>query len=78
MTEAAHPREEKKSGRLLPPRSIFTATAINHLSYGVRDYAKTRDWYMDIFGMDCLYDDGRQASVSFGDPRREIYIRKAR
>ena len=22
--------------------------------------------------MDCLYDDGRQASVAFGYPRREI------
>ena len=68
MTEAAYLREETKSSRLLPPRSIFKATAINHLSYGVRDYAETRDWYMDIFGMDCVYDDGRQASVAFGIP----------
>ena len=76
MTEASYLREETKSGRLLPPRSIFKATAINHLSYGVQNYAETRDWYMDIFGMDCVYDDGRQASVAFGYPRREIYIRK--
>lgn len=76
MTEAAYLREENKSGRLLPPRSIFKAAAINHLSYGVQNYAETRDWYMDIFGMDCVYDDGRQASVAFGNPRRKIYIRK--
>jgi len=76
MTQAAYLWEEKNTGRLLAPRSIFKATAINHLSYGVQNYAKTRDWYMDIFGMDCVYDDGRQASVACGNPRREIYIRK--
>ncbi len=76
MTEAAYLREEKKGGRLLAPRSIFKATAINHLLYSMRDYAETRDWFMDIFGMDCVYDDGRQSSVAFGYPRREIYIRK--
>ncbi|OHE32386.1 MAG: hypothetical protein A3J94_15600 [Syntrophus sp. RIFOXYC2_FULL_54_9] len=76
MTRTAYPREEKNTGRLLTPRSIFKATAFNHLSYGVDNYAKTRDWYMEIFGMDCVYDDGRQASVAFGNPRREIYIRK--
>jgi catechol 2,3-dioxygenase-like lactoylglutathione lyase family enzyme len=76
MTQAVYLREGKHTGRLLAPRSIFKATAINHLSYGVHNYAETRDWYMDIFGMDCLYDDGRQASVSCGNPRREIYIRK--
>lgn len=64
------------SGRNLEPRGILTATAINHLSYGVRDYAVTRDWYMDVFGMECVYDDGSQASVAFGRPRREIYIRR--
>ena len=76
MTEAAYLREGKKSRRLLAPRSIFKATAINHLSYGVQNYAETRDWYRDIFGMDCVYDDSRQASVAFGNPRREITIRK--
>jgi catechol 2,3-dioxygenase-like lactoylglutathione lyase family enzyme len=69
-------REEKNSSRLLAPRSILKATAFNHLSYGVDDYAATRDWYMDVFGMDCAYDDGAQASVTCGTPRREIYIRK--
>ena len=34
--------------RLLEPRYIFKATAVNHLSYGATDYAKTRDWYMDL------------------------------
>jgi catechol 2,3-dioxygenase-like lactoylglutathione lyase family enzyme len=76
--ELAFLREEENTGRLLAPRSIFKATAINHLSYGVsvENYEETRDWYMDIFGMECVYDDGDQASVACGKPRREIYIRK--
>lgn len=74
--ELTYTREEKNTGRLLAPRSILKATVFNHLSYGVEKYAETRDWYMDIFGMDCVYDDGKQASVAFGTPRREIYIRK--
>lgn len=76
MAHADHPREEKDPNQRAADRSVFRATAINHLSYGVRDYAKTRDWYMDIFGMDCVYDDGTQSSVACGTPRREIYIRK--
>jgi hypothetical protein len=56
MTQAAYLREGENTGRLLAPRSIFKATAINHLSYGVQNYAETRDWYMDVFGMDCVYD----------------------
>jgi hypothetical protein len=31
---------------------------------------------MDIFGMDCVYDDGKQAFVACGNPCQEIYIRK--
>ncbi len=69
-------REERNTGRLLAPRSIFKATAINHLSYCVKDYKASRDWYMDIFGMECVYDDGEQASVTSGNPRREIFLRK--
>lgn len=77
MTQADYPRKETDTGRLPASRSIFKATAINHLSYGVLDYAATRDWYMDIFGMECVYDDGRRASVACGNPRREIYIRQS-
>jgi hypothetical protein len=37
---ALYLREVKNTGRLLAPRSIFKATAFNHLSYGVNNYAK--------------------------------------
>ena len=66
----------RDTGRLLGSQSILKATAINHLSYGVTDYARTRDWFMDLFGMKCVFDDGQQCSVSFDNPPREIYIRK--
>src|SRR2546423_1227469 len=29
----------------------FKAVTINHISYQVKDYAKTRDFYVDLLGM---------------------------
>src|SRR5262245_66686829 len=29
----------------------FTAVAVNHISYQVKDYTKTRDWYVGLLGM---------------------------
>ena len=45
----------------------FKAVAVNHISYQVADYAKTRDFYADLFGMKVSHDDGRQAYLAFGD-----------
>jgi catechol 2,3-dioxygenase-like lactoylglutathione lyase family enzyme len=67
-------RLRKDNGRLLPDRSIFKATAINHLAYAATDYAKTRDWFMDLFGMTVTYDDGKRCSVAWGNPPHELYI----
>jgi catechol 2,3-dioxygenase-like lactoylglutathione lyase family enzyme len=64
--------------RLLEPQSIFKATAVNHIAYGVADYARSRDFYMDLLGMKCTFDDGRRCSVAFGSPKREIYIGPSR
>ena len=52
------------------------ATAVNHLSYAVADYARTRDFYVEMFGMKVAWDDGRRCSVEFGDPKKPeaIYI----
>ena len=52
------------------------ATAVNHLSYAVADYARTRDFYVETFGMKVAWDDGRRCSVEFGDPAKPeaIYI----
>jgi catechol 2,3-dioxygenase-like lactoylglutathione lyase family enzyme len=45
----------------------FKAQTINHISYGVADYAKTRDFYVDLLGMKVVQDNGKQALMKFGD-----------
>jgi catechol 2,3-dioxygenase-like lactoylglutathione lyase family enzyme len=45
----------------------FQAVTVNHISYVVADYAKTRDFYADLLGMKVSHDDGKQCYLSFGD-----------
>ncbi|MGE5245344.1 MAG: VOC family protein [Betaproteobacteria bacterium] len=45
----------------------FKAVAVNHISYQVKDYTKTRDFYAGLFGMKVSQDNGRQAYLAFGD-----------
>ena len=46
----------------------FKAVAVNHISYNVADYGKTRDFYADLLGMTPKQDDGkRQCYLAFGD-----------
>jgi catechol 2,3-dioxygenase-like lactoylglutathione lyase family enzyme len=45
----------------------FKAVTVNHISYQVADYAKTRDFYVGLLGMKVSNDTGRQANLSFGD-----------
>jgi catechol 2,3-dioxygenase-like lactoylglutathione lyase family enzyme len=45
----------------------FKAVTVNHISYVVADYAKTRDFYADLLGMKVSKDDGKQCYMSFGD-----------
>lgn len=45
----------------------FQAVTVNHISYVVADYAKTRDFYADLLGMKVSHDDGKQCFLSFGD-----------
>lgn len=46
----------------------FPVTTINHLSLAVADYARSRDFYMDLFGMRVVWDDGKRCGVEFGSP----------
>jgi catechol 2,3-dioxygenase-like lactoylglutathione lyase family enzyme len=46
---------------------VAHAIYINHVSYQVADYAKTRDFYADLFGMKVSRDDGKQCRLSVGD-----------
>ena len=43
------------------------ALAVNHVSYQVTDYTKTRDFYASLFGMQVSRDDGMQCRLSFGN-----------
>ena len=46
----------------------FKAVSVNHISYQVADYKRTRDFYADLLGMKVTGDDGsRQCNLVFGD-----------
>jgi catechol 2,3-dioxygenase-like lactoylglutathione lyase family enzyme len=45
----------------------FKAVTVNHISYQVADYAKTRDFYVDLLGMKATKDTGKQVNLAFGD-----------
>jgi catechol 2,3-dioxygenase-like lactoylglutathione lyase family enzyme len=46
---------------------IAKVVYINHVSYQVADYTKTRDFYAGLFGMKVSDDDGKQCRLTFGD-----------
>ena len=48
------------------PQRGFKAVAVNHISFGVADYARTRDFYADLLGMAVSGDDGSQCYLKFG------------
>jgi catechol 2,3-dioxygenase-like lactoylglutathione lyase family enzyme len=45
----------------------FKAVKVNHISYQVQDYKKTRDFYADLLGMEVRHDDGRQCYLVFDE-----------
>lgn len=66
------------SGKRVASRRLFpTPTNINHLSCTVADYAKSRDFYVDLFGMRLAWDDGKQCALEFGNTEAPngLYIR---
>src|SRR3989442_534344 len=46
---------------------VARALSINHISYQVADYTKTRDFYAGLFGMKISDDDGKQCRLTCGD-----------
>ena len=46
---------------------VFPVTHVNHLSMAVADYGKSRDFYVDLFGMRVVWDDGKGVALEFGD-----------
>ena len=56
----------------------FKAVAVNHISFQVADYGKTRDFYADLLGMKVLKDTGRQCNLTFGDQGSWLLPRNVR
>jgi catechol 2,3-dioxygenase-like lactoylglutathione lyase family enzyme len=57
---------------------VFPVSTVNHLSLAVSDYARSRDWYVDLLGMRVAWDDGKMCALEFGSKLQPngIYIRK--
>jgi catechol 2,3-dioxygenase-like lactoylglutathione lyase family enzyme len=55
----------------------FMAVAVNHISYQVNDYAKTRDFYADLLGMKVVGDTGTQCNLIIGDTNTFVIPRNA-
>jgi catechol 2,3-dioxygenase-like lactoylglutathione lyase family enzyme len=56
----------------------FKAVAVNHISYQVADYKRTRDFYVDLLGMKAVGDNGKQVNLTFGDHGSWLLPRNAR
>ena len=55
----------------------FKAIAVNHISYQVNDYAKTRDFYADLLAMKVVGDTGKQCNLILGDTNTFLIPRNA-
>lgn len=56
----------------------FNAFTVNHISYQVSDYRRTRDFYADLLGMTPAEDDGKQCRLHFGNTGAHLLARNAR
>lgn len=55
------------SAPVFAQRKGFKAVGVNHISFGVADYARTRDFYAELLGMTVSEDNGKQCYLTFGD-----------
>jgi catechol 2,3-dioxygenase-like lactoylglutathione lyase family enzyme len=54
-------------------KSLFKTIGLDHIDYRVADYAKTRDFYIDIMGMVPMRDNGKNGvDLMFGGNSRLI------
>jgi catechol 2,3-dioxygenase-like lactoylglutathione lyase family enzyme len=58
----------------------FPVTTVNHLALSSKNYAKSRDFYVDLLGMRVAWDDGKQCALEFGSAKSPngMYIRPLR
>lgn len=51
-----------------PTAATFKTAGLDHISYAVADYGRSRDFYTDLMGWEVQSDNGEnQASLSIGD-----------
>lgn len=50
---------------------------MNHISYQVNDYVKTRDFYADLLGMKVMGDNGKQCELVLGESNTFVIPRNA-
>src|SRR5438045_2076554 len=55
-----------RGDRVFAAEGGLKATGIDHISYRVTDYRRTRDFYADLFGMAVTDDTGTQCELRFG------------
>src|SRR5215469_583422 len=55
----------------------FRSLAVNQISYQVADYAKTRDFYADLFGLKVVAHTGKQCRLVLNDSNTFIIPRNA-
>src|SRR5215212_9683162 len=58
----------------------FAVTTVNHLSYASENYKVTRDFYVDLFGMRNVWDDGTKCQLDCGpeDAPNSFYLTPAK
>jgi catechol 2,3-dioxygenase-like lactoylglutathione lyase family enzyme len=61
-----------------PTRQPFRCTGINHLSFQVSDYRRTRDFYSDLLGMRVAGDDASTKQCQLFAGGSFIFARTAR
>ena len=70
------PSEAGPTGSAEP--DAFRTLGLDHISFSVSDYARSRDFYTELMGWEVVNDDGeRQAELQMGDLGR-ILIRNSR
>jgi catechol 2,3-dioxygenase len=55
----------------------FKAYALDHIAYEVADYARTRDFYVNLLGMTVSGDTGKQCYLDFGNQGSVLLARTA-
>lgn len=58
-------------------RKVFPLTHVNHFVLSVPNYVKSRDFYIDLFGMRTAWDDEKQCQLDFGSTKlpNSLYVR---